>query len=388
MNLRAMLSVNDMKSAPDIDVLVVGAGVIGLAVARELASMGREVLVVEAQARPGAGVSSRSSEVVHAGVYYRPGSLKARMCVAGRRALYAYCAERGVPHAQCGKLIVAAREEAAVLNSISARARSNGVELHLLSGAEARALEPELECAAALYSPHSGIVSSHDFMLALMGDAHAAGASFAFNACATRGLVTPSGVEAVFAGQGEFRLKARHVVICAGLSSPQVARSIEGLNPLSVPTPYFAKGSYFSLARRAPFKRLIYPVPEPGGLGVHLTLDLAGRARFGPDVEWLDVGQEAMIDYTVDPKRDAKFYAAIRRYWPNLRDGDLAPDYSGVRPKIAPPGAPDADFAIHDASIHGARGVIALYGIESPGLTSALAIASHVAAMLNSENGV
>jgi L-2-hydroxyglutarate oxidase LhgO len=376
-----------MKSAPDIDVLVVGAGVIGLAIARELANAGRDVLVVEAESAPGTGVSSRSSEVIHAGVYYPAGTLKAKLCVEGRKALYEYCAQRGVPHAQSGKLIVAAQERTSTLKRIAERALANGVELQLLSRGEARALEPELECEAALYSRHSGIVSSHDLMLALLGDAQAAGCSFAFSAAVARGIATSSGVEVAFAGEADFRLKARQVVICAGLSSPRVARSIAGLNPLSIPTPYFAKGSYFSLARRSPFKRQIYPVPEPGGLGVHLTLDLAGRARFGPDVEWLDIGHEDMIDYTVSPERGARFYAAIRRYWPNLRDGDLAPDYSGVRPKIAPAGAPDADFAIHDASIHGARGVVALYGIESPGLTSALAIATHVANMLNLENG-
>lgn len=374
-----------MNFAPDTEVLVIGAGVVGLAIAREIAMAGRQVIVVEAAGTTGAGVSSRSSEVVHAGIYYPAGSLKAKLCVEGREALYDCCLERGVPHSRCGKLIVAAAGQTQVLQAIAHRASINGVELEVLSRQEARALEPELECEAALYSPRTGIVSSHDLMLALQGDAEAASASFAFAAEATGGRVTSIGVEIAFAGEGGFSLAARHVIICAGLNAPRIARAIVGLQPERVPTAYFAKGSYFSLSRRSPFKRLIYPVPEPGGLGVHLTLDLAGRARFGPDVEWLDIDDEKLIDYSVDPARGQRFYNAIRRYWPDLRDGDLTPDYSGVRPKIASQGAPDADIAIHDASTHGARGVIALYGIESPGLTSALAIASHVARLLNAQ---
>ena len=376
-----------MNSAPDIEVLVIGAGIVGLAIARELAIAGRDVMAVEAAGGPGAGVSSRSSEVIHAGIYYPAGSLKAKLCVEGREDLYRYCIERGVPHARCGKLIVAAAGQSQILQSIAQRASINGVELEFLSKENARTLEPELECEAALHSPHTGIVSSHDLMLALQGDAEAAGASFAFAAEATGGRVTDAGVEVSFAGDEAFRITARHVIICAGLSSPRIARAIEGLDPGSVPAAYFAKGSYFSLSRRSPFRRLIYPVPEPGGLGVHLTLDLAGRARFGPDVEWLNIDDENLIDYSVDPARGQRFYDAIRLYWPDLRDGDLAPDYSGVRPKIAPEGAPDADFAIHDASKHGGRGVIALYGIESPGLTSAFAIASYVARSLNAQSG-
>lgn len=372
-----------MSSSADTDVLIIGAGVVGLAVARALALAGREVLVADAARAPGTGVSSRSSEVVHAGVYYPPGSLKARFCVAGREALYAYCATRGVAHAACGKLIVANAAEAPQLRAIAERARANGVVLEMLTRAEARALEPELECAAALHSPCTGVIDSHALMVALQGDAEAAGATFAFGAEATGGRVTPGGLEIAFAAEREVRVSARSVALCAGLSSPRLARAIEGLRADSVPPAAFAKGSYFSLARRAPFKRLVYPVPEPGGLGVHLTLDLAGRARFGPDVEWLDVTDERRIDYSVDPARAERFYSAIRRYWPHLRDGDLVPDYSGVRPKIAPPGAPDADFAIHDASVHGVRGLVALYGIESPGLTSALAIADHVANLVN-----
>lgn len=376
-----------MSSAPEADVLIVGAGVIGLAVARALALAGRDVLVAEREKTVGSGVSSRSSEVIHAGVHYPAGSLKARLCVAGRDALYAYCERRGVPHARCGKLIVASSAQESSLRAIQERAQANGVRLEWLSGREARALEPELACDAALHSPATGIVDSHALMLALHGDAEAAGATFAFGARVAGGRVRADGVEVSFAGQEAHTLRARDVVICAGLSSPAVARAVAGVRPDRIPRAAFAKGSYFSLVRRAPFSRLVYPVPEPGGLGVHLTLDLAGRARFGPDVEWLDVADESEIDYAVDPARGERFQAAIRSYWPNLRDGDLVPDYSGVRPKIVRAGEPDADFAIHDERVHGARGVIALYGIESPGLTSALAIADHVAQLMNRRTG-
>ncbi|MFN3891325.1 MAG: NAD(P)/FAD-dependent oxidoreductase [Beijerinckiaceae bacterium] len=375
-----------MSTAPDADVLIIGAGVVGLAVARALSASGREVLVVERAASIGTGVSARSSEVIHAGIYYPAASLKARFCVAGRKALYAYCRERGVPHARCGKLIVANAAQEAELAAIARRARGNGVDLAHMTGAAARALEPELECAAALHSPETGVVDSHAFMVALQGDAEAAGATFAFGAEAIGGRATAGGVEIRFAGDEAYAVSARDVVICAGLSSARIARGIEGLDPATVPQGAFAKGSYFSLARAAPFRRLIYPVPEPGGLGVHLTLDLAGRARFGPDVEWLDLNDESRIDYAVDPARADRFYTAIRRYWPGLRDGDLVPDYSGVRPKIVPEGDADADFVIHEKEAHGVSGLVALYGIESPGLTSALAIGEHVAALVNSAN--
>jgi L-2-hydroxyglutarate oxidase LhgO len=371
-----------MGAKPEVDVLIIGAGVIGLAVARALALAGREVVVVDAAHSVGTGVSSRSSEVIHAGLYYPPGSLKARFCVAGRQALYAYCAARSVPYARCGKLIVAGAAQQPQLVAIRERARANGVDLALLSRDEARLLEPEVDCDAALHSPHTGIVDSHGLMLALQGDAEALGARFAFGAQATGGRAIRGGLEIAFAGEGEFRLAASAVVLCAGLSSPRLARLIESVRPDSIPQASFAKGSYFSLARRAPFKRLVYPVPEPGGLGVHLTLDMAGRARFGPDVEWLEVADEREIDYSVDPLRAERFYGAIRRYWPELRDGDLVPDYSGVRPKIVKAGEPDADFAIHDERDHGVRGLVALYGIESPGLTSAFAIGDHVTGLV------
>ena len=366
----------------DIDVLIIGAGVIGLAAARALSASGREVMVVEAAQAPGTGVSSRSSEVIHAGIYYGPGSLKARLCVAGREALYAYCESRSVSHARCGKLIVGEGEQDSRLQAIANHARVNGVELQLLDRRGARSLEPELDCGAALYSPFTGIVDTHGLIMALMADAEAAGASFAFGTEVKSGRVLAKGVEISFAGKEPFSASAETVILCAGLSSSRIAQSIDGLRNDTIPRQRFVKGSYFSIAGRAPFSRLVYPVPEPGGLGVHLTLDLTGRARFGPDVEWLDADDERQIDYAVDIGRAGRFYAAIRRYWPGLRDGELVPDYSGVRPKIVGPGEPDADFAIHDHRVHGARGFVALYGIESPGLTSSLAIADFVAELV------
>lgn len=378
-----------MAADHDIDTLVIGAGVVGLAVARALAMGGAEVIVAETADGVGQGVSSRNSEVIHAGIYYAAGSLKARFCVEGRRALYAFCESHGVPHSRCGKILVAASEaQAAQVVAIRDRALVNGVELTLLDRAGLQAMEPELAGVMGLHSPETGVVDSHAFMLALQGDAEAHGAAFAFGTPALGGRARPGGVEVDFGGEAPMTLFARRAVLAAGLSSPRLARAIDGLRVESVPTARFAKGSYFSLSRRAPFSRLVYPVPEPGGLGTHLTLDLAGRARFGPDVEWLDVADERDIDYTVDPRRAEAFYAAIRRYWPGLRDGELAPDYSGVRPKIVGPGAPDADFAIHDARAHGVEGLVALYGIESPGLTGALAIGDAIARRLDaSGNG-
>ncbi len=363
-------------SANDIDVLIIGAGVIGLATARAISATGRDVLVVESAGAPGTGVSARSSEVIHAGIYYKPGSLKARLCIAGREALYAYCESHGVSHSRCGKMIVGEREQ---LRTIASHASTNGVELQLLDRRAALTLEPELECAAALYSPYTGVIDTHELMMALMADAQGAGASFAFRSAVESGRVTSDGLELASGGDPPFTVAAKVVILCAGLSTSRIARSIKGLRAEAIPQQRFAKGSYFSIARRAPFSKLVYPVPEPGGLGVHLTLDLAGRARFGPDVEWLDTTDDREINYAVDITRSDRFYTAIRRYWPGLRDNELIADYSGVRPKIAGPGEPDADFAIHGEPVHGARGLIALYGIESPGLTSALAIADHVA---------
>ncbi len=360
-----------------IDCVVVGAGVVGLAVARAFALAGREVIVLEAAEAIGTETSSRNSEVIHAGIYYPHGSLMARLCVAGRRMLYDYCAAHGVAAQRCGKLIVATdAAEAERLDAIQARAEANGVEgMRLLSAAEARAMEPNLTCTAALLSPETGILDSHSFMLALQGDAEAAGAMIAFHSPVRSGRAVWDGMELEVGGDEPMRLHAGLVVNAAGLHAPALARRIEGMPSQLVPTQYYAKGNYFTLTGRAPFARLIYPVPVPGGLGVHLTLDLGGQARFGPDVEWVET-----LDYTVDPARADGFYEAIRRYWPGLPDASLAPGYSGIRPKITLPGAPAQDFVVQGPATHGMAGLVNLFGIESPGLTSALALAEHVVA--------
>ncbi len=367
-----------MKGIPaveQVDAVVVGAGVVGLAVARALALAGREVLVLDAAEGIGTETSSRNSEVIHAGIYYPAGSLMARACVAGKHRLYRYCAERGVPHSNCGKLIVATtEEEAGKLEGIRQRAAANGVsELHLISRDEARAMEPALQCTAALHSTTTGIVDSHAYMLALQGDAENAGAVFAFHAPVLRGRATEDGIEIEVGGEEPMALRARLLVNAAGLHAPRLARGIAGMPEAHVPTAYYAKGNYFTLAGRSPFSRLIYPVPVPGGLGTHLTIDLGGQARFGPDVEWVD-----SIDYAVDPQRGESFYAAIRRYWPELPDGALSPGYSGIRPKIVPPGAPAQDFVVQGPGVHGVPGLVNMFGIESPGLTASLALADHV----------
>ena len=360
-----------------VEVVVIGAGVVGLAVARALAGRGREVLILEAAERFGSGVSSRNSEVIHAGIYYPRGSLKARLCVAGRDQLYGFCREHGVAHRRCGKLIVAGSEsQLAELGRIRAAALANGVELTPLSGAEARGLEPQLNCAAALHSPATGIVDAHGYMLALLGQAQSRGALLACDSAVTHVAVGADGFLIAVNGAAP-ALHARALVNSAGLTAPAVARLMEGFPAAHVPASYYAKGSYFALAGRAPFERLIYPLPESGGLGVHLTLDLGGRARFGPDVEWVPE-----LDYAVDPARAARFYDAIRCWWPGLADGALEPAYSGIRPKITGPAEPAADFRIDGAPAHGVHGLVQLFGIESPGLTSSLAIAERVADLL------
>ncbi|MGM4989979.1 NAD(P)/FAD-dependent oxidoreductase [Tardiphaga sp. 841_E9_N1_2] len=361
-----------------VECVVVGAGVVGLAIARRLAEAGREVIVLEAADAIGTVTSSRNSEVIHAGIYYPAGSLMARLCVAGKQALYDYCRDRGIPHRNSGKLIVATRpKEIAKLASIKAHAEANGVaDLEQLSGTEARALEPALACEAALLSPSTGIVDSHSYMLSLRGEAEAAGAAFAFLAPLERGRVTADGFELDVGGEAPMTLACDMLINSAGLSATAIARMLDGMPLDLIPPAYLAKGCYFSCNAKAPFSRLIYPVPEPGGLGVHLTLDLAGQARFGPDVEWVD-----HIDYTVDPARGERFYPAIRRYWPSLPDGALMPSYSGMRPKIVPPAVAVQDFMIQGAQTHGVPGLINLFGIESPGLTSSLAIADYVAEM-------
>jgi L-2-hydroxyglutarate oxidase LhgO len=358
-----------------VECVVVGAGVVGLAIARRLAQAGLEVVVLEAAEGIGTATSSRNSEVIHAGIYYPAGSLMARMCVAGKGALYQYCRDHGIPHRNCGKLIVATTpSETEKLRSIKAHAEANGVlDMEVLNGEAARALEPALNCDAALLSPSTGIVDSHAFMLALRGDAEAAGAAFAFHAPLLRARAAVDGIELDVGGDAPMSLACRLLINSAGLGAPAVARSIDGMPIELIPPAYLAKGNYFSCSARAPFSHLIYPVPEPGGLGVHLTLDLAGQARFGPDVEWVDT-----IDYAVDPARAERFYPAIRRYWPTLPDGALMPSYSGIRPKIVPPAVARQDFLIQGPHDHGVAGLINLFGIESPGLTSSLAIADHV----------
>jgi len=358
-----------------VECVVIGAGVIGLAVARRLARSGREVIVLEAAEGIGTVTSSRNSEVIHAGIYYKAGSLMARMCVAGKHALYRYCNEHGVPHKNCGKLIVATTPaETEKLDSIREHAQANGVlDMKVLSGDEARALEPALKCDAALLSPSTGIIDSHAYMLALRGDAEDAGAAFAFHTPLIRAKANAGMIELEAGGEAPMTLACNLLVNAAGLDAPAIARVIAGMPVEKIPNAYLAKGNYFSCSKKAPFSRLIYPVPEPGGLGVHLTLDMAGQARFGPDVEWVD-----HIDYAVDPARAERFYPAIRKYWPTLPDGALMPSYSGMRPKIVPPAIASQDFVIQGPREHGVYGLINLFGIESPGLTSSLAIAEHI----------
>ena len=359
----------------EVDCIVVGAGVVGLAVARALALAGREVIVLDAAEGIGTETSSRNSEVIHAGIYYSANSFMARFCVAGRRALYRYCAERGVPHRNCGKLIVATdADENAMLAGIQRRAEANGVEgMRVLSATEAIAMEPNLHCTSALYSPTTGIIDSHGFMLALQGDAENAGAVCVFLSPVTGARAVSGGLDVHVGGSDPTNLHCRLLVNSTGLHAPTLARRIFGMPAERIPGRYYAKGNYFTLSRRSPFSRLIYPVPVPGGLGVHLTIDLGGQARFGPDVEWIDE-----IDYTVDPARADSFYAAVRKYWPDLPDGALQPGYAGIRPKITPRGAPAQDFVVQGPQTHGVAGLINLFGIESPGLTASLALADYV----------
>ncbi len=376
-----------MNAPHRVDCVVIGAGVVGLACARALAAGGRDVLILEAANRFGSGASSRNSEVVHAGLYYRPGSLKATLCVRGRALLYEYFAARHVAHRRCGKLVVAtSAAQFDGLTTIAATARANGVDdLRLIETAEAQTFEPALNCVAALFSPSTGIVDSHALMLSLLGDAEADGAVLAVNTPVIAGALGNDGIMLETGGPEPMRIKARTVVNSAGLAAPAVAAGLRGLQPAHVPHAFYAKGSYFSLRGRTPFKHLIYPVPEPGGLGVHLTLDLHGRARFGPDVEWITpeldeacAGLPHPLSYRVDPARTEGFQAAIRRYWPALPNDALDPDYAGIRAKINAPGDAAADFRIDGPAIHGVTGLINLFGIESPGLTSCLAIADAV----------
>jgi len=365
--------------AEAVECVVVGAGVVGLAVARALARAGREVLVLEQERWVGSHTSSRNSEVVHAGLYYPPGSLKAVFCVAGRRRLYEYCVARGVAHRRAGKLVVACTEaEVATLRAVMARAAANGVDdLAWLDGDAARALEPALTCLAAFHSPSTGIVDSHGLMLAYEADAAAAGATVVLRAPVLGGRVGTGGFHLDIGGAEPMALDCAVLVNSAGLEAPALARRIAGIPPETVPRDYYCRGVYFTLSGRTPFRRLIYPVPEAAGLGVHVTLDLAGRARFGPDTEWIDG-----IDYSVDPRRGERFYEAIRTYWPGLADGALQPGYAGIRPKINGPREPAADFVVQGPAEHGVAGLVNLYGIESPGLTASLPLADRVVALL------
>ncbi|MEQ6434156.1 NAD(P)/FAD-dependent oxidoreductase [Comamonas sp. w2-DMI] len=361
-----------------VDCVVVGAGVVGLAVARALALAGREVMVLEAEDAIGTGTSSRNSEVIHAGIYYPQGSLKAMLCVRGKELLYRYCETRGVEHRRCGKLIVAtSAEQVQQLHGIQAKAAANGVaDLQWLQAAEAKALEPALHCEAALLSPSTGIVDSHGLMLSLQGDLENAGGMVVLHAALQAARILSDGI--LLTMVDGMQLHAATVVNAAGLNAPALARRFEGFSQQHVPEAFFAKGNYFTLTGRAPFRHLVYPVPEAAGLGVHLTLDLGGQAKFGPDVQWVDNAR----DLQVDGRRADAFYAEIRRYWPALKDGSLVSGYAGIRPKISGPGAPAADFWIQGPGQHGVPGVVQLFGIESPGLTSSLAIGEYVAAML------
>ena len=358
------------------DVVVVGAGVVGLAVARELARAGRDVVIVEREEAIGTHTSSRNSEVIHAGIYYPANSLKAWACVRGKELLYEYCESHGVPHRRITKLIAAASQtQAQELESIQARAVANGVEdLEWLDAKQAGTLEPAVGAHAALLSPSTGIIDSHALMLAYQGDAEDAGAMLALHARVEHVEVTAQGFKLNIDMLGEpFDLMANTLINAGGLFAPQLASMIDGLPQDTVPGAWFAKGNYFTMTGRAPFSRLIYPIPEPGGLGVHVTLDLGGNARFGPDVEW-----QEDLNYALDPDREQRFYEAVRAWYPSLPDGCLQPGYTGIRPKISGPGEPAADFVISGPEQHGVPGLVNMFGIESPGLTASLALAERV----------
>ncbi|CAM5780672.1 NAD(P)/FAD-dependent oxidoreductase [Castellaniella caeni] len=365
----------------EVDCIVIGAGVVGLAVARACALGGRETILLEAQSAIGTGTSSRNSEVVHAGIYYPPGSLKARLCVQGRQALYAYCETHGVAHWRCGKLIVAtAASQLPTLRALAANAAASGVDdLQWLEAAQAQAQEPALRCVAALQSPSTGVVDSHGLMQALLGDLEAAGGMLALCSPVVSGRVDGKhGIVLQVGGDEPMEIRTPCLINSAGLQAASLAARLEGVPPETIPRMKLAKGNYYALSVASPFSHLIYPVPVKGGLGVHLTLDLGRRARFGPDVQWVDT-----VDYDVDPARADSFYDSIRQYWPQLPDGALHADYAGVRPKLAHAEAGDADFLIQDARQHGVPGLINLYGIESPGLTACLGIADEVLGRLS-----
>ena len=367
-----------------VDCVVIGAGVVGLAVAREMALQGRETILLERESAFGTISSARNSEVIHAGIYYPKDSLKAKLCVQGNRMLYEYCRTHHVATQPYGKLIVASDEsQLDDLQAILYKAQQNEVpEIKMITGDQAKAMEPELNCAAAVLSASTGIVDSHGFMLSLLGGFEDAGGMIAYQSplisAKPLGENAKDGFELEIGGADGMKIQTKLLINCAGMSAPAIARKIQSLNEEQIPKAYFAKGNYFSLTGKSPFKHLIYPIPEPGGLGVHLTLDMGGQAKFGPDVEWLEIDEESQIDYTVNPRRGEGFYEAVRRYWPGLKDNTLQPDYSGVRAKIVPPNAPAGDFCFNTPKNHGLEGLFNLYGFESPGLTSSLAIAKHL----------
>jgi L-2-hydroxyglutarate oxidase LhgO len=363
-----------------VETVVIGAGVVGLAVAKALAEAGQEVLVLEEAEAIGTHTSSRNSEVIHAGIYYPTGSRKAHHCVRGKHLLYEYCASHGVPHMRITKLIAAVDGgQANELDRLKGVADANGVrDLQLLDARQSRTLEPAVRASAALLSPSTGIIDSHALMLAYQGDAEDHGAMLAYFSRVESGEVQSDGIDLRVSAEGEIMtLHAKRVVNAAGLFATEVASRIDGIDARHIPTPYYAKGNYFTLAGKAPFTRLIYPLPEPGGLGVHVTLDMGGGARFGPDVEWQDG-----LDYNVDPARCERFYPAVRSWYPELEDGALQPAYAGIRPKISAPGEPAADFLVQGPDVHGVPGLVNLFGIESPGLTASLSIAEEVKALL------
>ena len=368
------------------DTVVIGAGVVGLAIARELALAGREVIVLEKNAGVGEETSARNSEVIHAGLYYPRGSLKARFCVEGRQRLYEYCEAKHIPHQRCGKLLVATHAgQLQKLDSVRTAAVENGVtDLEPLTAQDVHRLEPQVHALAGFLSPSTGIVDSHAFMLALRGDLEAAGGAIATHCRCTSAQHDGATLSLTCTTADDpFTLRARAVVNAAGLHATRVARLL-GAPEETIPRPHFAKGNYFTYSGRSPFTHLVYPLPEDGGLGVHATLDLAGRVRFGPDVEWLPDDVDAnSLDYAVDSRRSVAFYGAIRSYWPALPDSGLAPAYSGVRPKISGRGEPAADFSIRRFGERRDARIVQLFGIESPGLTSALAIGAYVADLLS-----
>jgi L-2-hydroxyglutarate oxidase LhgO len=366
----------------EVQCTVIGAGVIGLAIARALARDGCAVMILERETRIGTQISARNSEVIHAGIYYEPGSLKALTCVRGRELIYRYCHDKNISYRRCGKLIVAASEEQLTqLRNLDTRARQNGVgDLQWLERAAATRLEPALACAAALLSPSTGIIDSDSYMLALLADAEAGGAQIAYGTHVSSLRPTTDGVEVTVAADSAPALRSRVVINSAGLGADGVAHSISDFPRQFIPRVHHVKGSYFTLAGAAPFERLIYPLPDAGGLGVHMTLDLQSNVRFGPDVEWI-----SGLDYAVAPQRSAKFYPAIRRYWPGLADGQLQAGYAGIRPKLSGPGESAADFCISDPAMHGVMGIINLFGVESPGLTASLALAEVVAARVEEQ---